>query len=447
MLNNSSASLPHRNIYQSPSQRKNVNEDKFNKTQSSSSLHAISLEDSGNYGGDPNDVSAISNQIDPLEIEEKQGLLSRSEGIDNTRGVLDQASINISYLIVVVGNAYQQGGIQHAFQTCTSVMSSTLSKLPGEYHTIVSCLCYCFCSLTMVLANKALASSYKADIGFLTILFQAVLAVVFLEIFHCYGISKLDLDPVTGSKFDMKLAKKWFPVNCFFVSMLFTGYMSLKYLNVPMVTIFKNLTNVVILFGEWIFQGTKVTGIVLASCLIMVVGAALAASNDITFSFLGYFWMIMNCCCTAGYVLYMKHATKTIQISKNNMVYYNNLLSVPILFVGAFFKGEISTFLENTELLTLSYFNLTLYAGFLGVFLNLATLWCVSNTSATTYAVVGALNKIPLSILGFFLFKTPMTAESAVFISLSMCGGFLYTYGKMQEAKANKVNEGNRSGK
>ena len=182
----------------------------------------------------------------------------------------------------------------------------------------------------------------------------------------------------------------------------------------------------------------------------MVVGAVLAASNDITFSFLGYFWMLMNCCCTAGYVLYMKHATKTIQLSKNNMVYYNNLLSVPILFVGALFKGEISTFFENTDLLTISYLNLTLYAGFLGVFLNLATLWCVSNTSATTYAVVGALNKIPLSILGYFLFKTPMTAESAVFISLSMCGGFLYTYGKMQEAKAakaNKVNEGNGSGK
>jgi GDP-mannose transporter len=34
------------------------------------------------------------------------------------------------------------------------------------------------------------------------------------------------------------------------------------------------------------------------------------------------------------------------------------------------------------------------------VFLNLATLWCVSNNSATTYAVVGALNKIPLAVVG-----------------------------------------------
>ena len=43
---------------------------------------------------------------------------------------------------------------------------------------------------------------------------------------------------------------------------------------------------------------------------------------------------------------------------------------------------------------------LNIYAGFVGFFLNLATLWCMSNNSATTYAVVGALNKIPLAVVG-----------------------------------------------
>ncbi len=30
----------------------------------------------------------------------------------------------------------------------------------------------------------------------------------------------------------------------------------------------------------------------------------------------GYFWMVANCCTTAGYVLYMKHATKTIKLPR-----------------------------------------------------------------------------------------------------------------------------------
>jgi len=376
MFNHSSPSLPHRNIYYSSSPRNVVGEGKYSPTRSSPGNHHLSSDDSAESGnitskthkGDSIDVCAIDNDAnesitrEKLDVEEQQGLLSssrnsykndlnwKSDAIHNNKPIFEKLSINLSYCIVVLGNAFRQGGFQQLLKTFSELISSTLSKIPSEYHTVLSCVCYCFCSLTMVLANKALASSFKADIGFLTILFQAALAVVFLEFFHNYGISTLDTDPVTGAKFEMKLAKQWLPVNCFFVSMLFTGYMSLKYLSVPMVTIFKNLTNVGILFGEWIFQGKKITGIVLASCLIMVVGAVLAAGNDIAFSFLGYFWMIMNCCCTAGYVLYMKHATKTIQLSKNNMAYYNNLLSVPILFLGAWFKGEVSTFFPECRI-------------------------------------------------------------------------------------------------
>ena len=59
---------------------------------------------------------------------------------------------------------------------------------------------------------------------------------------------------------------------------------SLRYLNVPMVTIFKNLTNVGIMWGEWSFYGQPVSTGAVLSCAVMVLGAVLAAANDITFS-------------------------------------------------------------------------------------------------------------------------------------------------------------------
>lgn len=203
-----------------------------------------------------------------------------------------------------------------------------------------------------------------------------------------------------------------------------------------MVTIFKNLTNVGIMWGEWFFYGQPVSTGAIMSCAIMILGAFLAAANDITFSAVGYFWMLMNCMCTAGYVLYMKNATKTIRLTKFGMVFYNNLLSLPILAIGAALRGEFGTFLDAEELHTISYLSISMYAGLVGFFLNLATLWCVSNNSATTYAVVGALNKIPLAILGWFMFKTPITSKALVFLSMSMCGGFLYTYTKLREAES-----------
>lgn len=35
----------------------------------------------------------------------------------------------------------------------------------------------------------------------------------------------------------------------------------------------------------------------------------------------------------------------------------------------------------------------------------------------------------------WLLFKTPITGKGLVFLSLSMCGGFLYTFTKIKEAR------------
>jgi GDP-mannose transporter len=51
-----------------------------------------------------------------------------------------------------------------------------------------------------------------------------------------------------------------------------------------MVTIFKNLTNVVIMTGEWRLYGQPITLGAAGSCGVMILGAILAAANDITFN-------------------------------------------------------------------------------------------------------------------------------------------------------------------
>jgi hypothetical protein len=143
---------------------------------------------------------------------------------------------------------------------------------------VASCFAYTFCSITMVLANKALASGYQADIDFLVIAFQGLCAVVLVLGCDTAGVIEL------GTRFDPQVAVQWLPVNVFFVAMLSTGFLSLRHLNVPMVTIFKNLTNVGIMWGEWSFYGQHVSGGAVLSCAIMILGAVLAAANDITFS-------------------------------------------------------------------------------------------------------------------------------------------------------------------
>ena len=67
----------------------------------------------------------------------------------------------------------------------------------------------------------------------------------------------------------------WLPVNLLFCAMLMTGFLSLKALAVPMVTIFKNLTNVVILAGDWYFHGASIsTGYALTHVKANLTGSA-----------------------------------------------------------------------------------------------------------------------------------------------------------------------------
>jgi GDP-mannose transporter len=48
-------------------------------------------------------------------------------------------------------------------------------------------------------------------------------------------------------------AKAWLPVNLLFIGMLCSGLISFVYVSVPMITIFKNLTNLITVAGDWYF--------------------------------------------------------------------------------------------------------------------------------------------------------------------------------------------------
>jgi len=233
--------------------------------------------------------------------------------------------------------------------------------------------------------------------------------------------------------FSVATARQWLPVNIFFCGMLFTGMTSLQHNSVPIVTIFKNITNIIIAAGDFHFFNTEVDFLVKAAFGIMLSGAIFAAKNDVSITAVGLFWMVLNCCMTAGYVLYMKFATKTIKLSKFGMVFYNNLLCTILLLPVTVFNGELALFANTKAIHTLDYGTKNTFAGFVGFFLNFASLNCVALTGPMTYAIVGSLNKIPTALLGWTIFDAEITPQTWFFIGVSMCGGFLYSYAKLRK--------------
>ena len=91
--------------------------------------------------------------------------------------------------------------------------------------------------------------------------------------------------------------------------------------------------------------------------------------------------------------------------------------------------------LYNPDIMNRNFIVMNVIAGVLGFYLNFASLWCVAETSASTYAIVGSLSKIPVTILGVILFHVPISPRGASFIAMAILGGLIYGYAKLPSHK------------
>lgn len=99
-----------------------------------------------------------------------------------------------------------------------------------------------------------LVYSYKSktegSLNLLIVIFQAITAIL------CVEFSK-KMKYVDYPSFDFTVAIRWAPVNVLFCLMLFTGMTSLEHNSVPMITVFKNISNITTAVGEQIFLEKK----------------------------------------------------------------------------------------------------------------------------------------------------------------------------------------------
>lgn len=134
-----------------------------------------------------------------------------------------------------------------------------------------------------------------------------------------------------------------FPISCLLVAMIYTSTKALQFLSVPVYTIFKNLTIIVIAYGEVLWFGGSVSPAALFSFGLMVLSSIIAAWSDTQYAMknagaglvgdasaanalstlnAGYAWMGLNVVCTSGYVLGMRKVIKKMNFkdfdSKSN---------------------------------------------------------------------------------------------------------------------------------
>jgi hypothetical protein len=85
--------------------------------------------------------------------------------------------------------------------------------------------------------------------------------------------------------------------------MLLSGLQSLRYLSVPMVTVFKNITTVLVSLSDVYFLHQRFSAQTTFSVLLMLSSSLVAAYNDLAFVLIGYAWQGFNVLVSAAYVV------------------------------------------------------------------------------------------------------------------------------------------------
>lgn len=303
--------------------------------------------------------------------------------------------------------------------------SMTVQGITFKMKPIVASLAYAFCSISMIFANRQLLSdkSFGFKSALFLLAFQNSCAFILVLFKSLFG---------STIHFDTSKAVKWVPVNLAFLVMLFTSFKALENLTVAMVTVLKNLNNLLILSVDWYYFRQTVNRSVISSILLMLVGAILAGYNDMHFDFVGYCWMFLNCCSTTFYVNYAKYAMDKYSMTKDDANMYNVFLSVPSSALLLLVSGDLAKVRNSHSWIMRGFFPTLSFSGCLGFFLGIASFWCLKSTSPTTYSIVGTTNKAVIAVIGIFILGESSSLLQSICIFLSLLGGGLYAFAKVK---------------
>ncbi|KAK4510586.1 uncharacterized protein ATC70_005017 [Mucor velutinosus] len=335
--------------------------------------------------------------------------------------------------------------------TSSVVASRKVNSMPPWVTAGLPIFTYCVASIVMTVTNKFVVSG-DFNMVFFLLTIQSLVTVFFLQAFKFLNLIKY-------REFDAETAKKWYPIVVFLVAMIYTGSKALQYLPIPVYTIFKNLTIILIAYGEVLWFGGNVTSMMMMSFGLMTLSSVVAGWNDVSAAIqsmldvtkaltsvngttmLGYFWMAVNCLSSASFVLYMRKRIKLTNFKDFDTVYYNNLLSIPLLIVPSLLLEDWSH--ENLMVnfppeQRQARIWAMIFSGVSAFGMSYASAWCVRTTSSTTYSMVGSLNKLPIAISGIVFFGDVATFGNVSAILMGFVAGMVYSYAKAFPSKKPK---------
>ncbi|KAK9826068.1 hypothetical protein WJX74_009891 [Apatococcus lobatus] len=300
--------------------------------------------------------------------------------------------------------------------------TSLIPDPPPLSRKVAACLSYGAVSVSITLFNKAVFTVYKFPYPCTVTALQISVSLVYMVILQ--RLKLFDYGKLSFSK-----AKQAAPLAILWWLYVVSGLFALSYLNVPMFSVLRRGTTLLVVGGEWLIFARGPSLSALLSILVMIAGAIIAGITDLTFSLPGYIWVAICAVSTAAYLLLIKYLKDESGLSQNALLFYNNLLALPIMLAYLLLAtDELQHVRTSPQLYSPSFQAFLLLSASQAFLLNLCIFWCTTVNSPVATTVTGQMKDVLTTGLGLFLFgDVRFSAKNIIGVAAGLIGGMLYS--------------------
>jgi len=304
---------------------------------------------------------------------------------------------------------------------------------------------FMICSSGMLLVNKAVLLTW--DLPITVTIFQMVFCSLYL----------VATDPFTkqlrvGSWADARRWAIWVPT--LFAAMLATSMLALNYSSTGAVVVTRNIAPIVTLALEAAMkEKVSVDSWVVLSLVYTLIGVVLYMINDVTFSAIGFICIIANMVAAVLERLVQRRliAVEPVDLSKMVLVLINNSFAIPWVALLLWPTKEYDEWhtLKPEEV---EHWTAWLFLGLscvAGVCIGWAGVNAQYYLTATSFMVLGNLNKFIVIAVGMLVMGESSSWEAVLGCFVAITGGLLYAIArnrlndkmKVQREAAKKAKE------
>lgn len=287
---------------------------------------------------------------------------------------------------------------------------------------IGSALFFGVTSFLITVVNKTVLTSWAFPSFWVLSVGQIAAAIVVLYTGKRIGI-------ISFPSYSHEIPRKIFPLPLIHFGNMMFGLGATQALPLPIFTAIRRVAILMTMLLEIRILGVRPSLARELSVWSMVVGALIAAWDDLTFTLHGYAYVMIVNVMTAANGVYLKQKLDTADISKYGIMFYNSLFMIAPAVFGAWLIGDLDAaynYPHWREPLFLLQFISSCFMGFVLMYSNLL---CTQYNSALTTSIVGCLKNVLVSYLGMFIGGDYIFSWwNCIGINISVIGSIFYTY-------------------